>query len=162
MFWGNCKIWVTIFGRHYRWAGASLSPGLPVPHYLLEFARVHVHWVSDAIQPSHPLPLSSPFAFHVWQIWSINYKYIISIYSTKTLRLTAKTLIQVWQPACCYPWEHHLPLNHLSNHCMLVGFLSLCSVQAPLRLTYYIVVLLSFWVSILSPPLDQCALSIFD
>ena len=31
-------------------------PGFPVFHYLLEFAQIHVHWVSDAIQPSHPLP----------------------------------------------------------------------------------------------------------
>ena len=31
------------------------TPCLPVPHYLLEFVQVHVHWISDAIQPSHPL-----------------------------------------------------------------------------------------------------------
>ena len=31
------------------------TPGLPVPHYLLKFAKVHVHCISDAIQPSHPL-----------------------------------------------------------------------------------------------------------
>ena len=31
-------------------------PGFPVPHCLLEFAQTHVHLVSDAIQPSHPLP----------------------------------------------------------------------------------------------------------
>ena len=30
------------------------TPGLPVPHYLLEFAQVHVHWIIDAIQLSHP------------------------------------------------------------------------------------------------------------
>ena len=30
-------------------------PGFPVPHYLLEFAQVHVHWLGDAIQPSHLL-----------------------------------------------------------------------------------------------------------
>ena len=35
----------------------------PVPHHLQEFARVHVHCISDAIQPSHPLSLSSPPAF---------------------------------------------------------------------------------------------------
>ena len=35
------------------------TPGLPVPHQLPEFTQTHVHWVSDAIQPSHPL--SSPF-----------------------------------------------------------------------------------------------------
>ena len=36
-------------------------PGFPVFHHLLEFAQTHVHWVSNAIQPSHPLsPLSLP------------------------------------------------------------------------------------------------------
>ena len=35
------------------------TPGLPVHHQLLEFAQIHIHQVSDAIQPSHPL--SSPF-----------------------------------------------------------------------------------------------------
>ena len=29
-------------------------PGFPVLHYLLEFAQTHVHWISDATQPSHP------------------------------------------------------------------------------------------------------------
>ena len=34
----------------------SLPPhGLPVLHYLLEFAQTHVQWVGDAIQPFHPL-----------------------------------------------------------------------------------------------------------
>ena len=30
-------------------------PGLPVYHQLQEFTQTHIHWVSDAIQPSHPL-----------------------------------------------------------------------------------------------------------
>ena len=34
-------------------------PGLPVTHYLLEFAQVYVYCISDAIQPSHPLTPSS-------------------------------------------------------------------------------------------------------
>ena len=38
------------------------TPGLPVHHQLLEFTQAHVHRVSDAIQPSHPLPSSSPHA----------------------------------------------------------------------------------------------------
>ena len=38
-------------------------PGSPVLHYLLEFARIYVHWVSDAFQPSHPLYPPSPPAF---------------------------------------------------------------------------------------------------
>ena len=36
------------------------TPGFPVLHSLQEFAQVHVHWVGDAIWPSHPLPPSSP------------------------------------------------------------------------------------------------------
>ena len=36
-------------------------PGFPVLHYIPEFAQTHVHWVSDAIQPSHPMsPPSAP------------------------------------------------------------------------------------------------------
>ena len=35
-------------------------PGLLVYHHLLEFTQTHVHWVSDAIQPSHPLSSPSP------------------------------------------------------------------------------------------------------
>ena len=31
------------------------TPGLPVHHQLLEFTQTHVHHVSDAVQPSHPL-----------------------------------------------------------------------------------------------------------
>ena len=31
------------------------TPGLPVHHQLLESTQTHVHWVGDAIQPSHPL-----------------------------------------------------------------------------------------------------------
>ena len=38
----------------------SSTPGFPVPPHLLEFAQVHVLWISDAIQPSYPLLLSSP------------------------------------------------------------------------------------------------------
>ena len=36
------------------------NPGLPVHHQLLEFTQTHVHRVSDAIQPSHPLSSPSP------------------------------------------------------------------------------------------------------
>ena len=36
------------------------TPGLPVHHQLLGFSQTHVHRVSDAIQPSHPLSSPSP------------------------------------------------------------------------------------------------------
>ena len=71
------------------------TPGFPVLHYLLELAQTHVHWVSDAIQTSHPLlPLfllpsvfssirefSSELALHIrWpKYWSFSLS--ISTYS---------------------------------------------------------------------------------
>ena len=45
----------------------SVTPGLPVHHQLPEFTQTHVHWVSDAIQPSHPLSSPSPPAFNLSQ-----------------------------------------------------------------------------------------------
>ena len=36
------------------------TPGLPVHHHLLAFTQTHAHWVSDTIQPSHPLSSPSP------------------------------------------------------------------------------------------------------
>ena len=39
-------------------------PGLPVQHQLPEFTQTHVHRVSDAIQPSHPLSSPSPPALN--------------------------------------------------------------------------------------------------
>ena len=41
-------------------------PGIPVLHHQLELAQTHVHWVSDAIQPSRPLSFPSP-AFNLSQ-----------------------------------------------------------------------------------------------
>ena len=43
------------------------TPGFSVLHYLLEFAQTHVHWVDDAIQPSHPLSSPSPLALNLSQ-----------------------------------------------------------------------------------------------
>ena len=62
-------------------AQSSLTPwdpmncsttGLPVHHQLLEFTQTHVHWVSDAIQPSHPLSSPSPPAPNPSQHQSLN------------------------------------------------------------------------------------------
>ena len=57
-------------GRKFNSAGQSCptlcnpmdcsTPGLPVYHQLLELTQTHVHRVSDAIQPSHPLSSPSP------------------------------------------------------------------------------------------------------
>ena len=43
------------------------TTGLPVHHQLLDLTQTHVHWVSDAIQPSHPLLSPSPPSFNLSQ-----------------------------------------------------------------------------------------------
>ena len=40
-------------------------PGLPALHCLHEFSQTHVHWISDAILPSHPLLPPSPSALNL-------------------------------------------------------------------------------------------------
>ena len=43
------------------------TPGFPAHHQLLELTQTHVHWISDAIQPSHPLSSPSPPALNLSQ-----------------------------------------------------------------------------------------------
>ena len=48
-----CCVWLfTTLGLQHA--------SFPVYHHLLELAQTHVHWVGDAIQPSHPLSSPSP------------------------------------------------------------------------------------------------------
>ena len=47
------------------------TPGLPVQHQLPEFTQTHIHRVSDAIQPSHPLLFPSPPAPNPFQQQSL-------------------------------------------------------------------------------------------
>ena len=47
------------------------TPGLPVQHQLPEFTETHIHRVSDAIQPSHPLSSPSPLAPNPFQHQSL-------------------------------------------------------------------------------------------
>ena len=57
------------------------TPGLPVHHQLAEFTQTHVHRVSDAIQPSHPLSSPSPPALNPSQqpkYWSFSFSIIAS------------------------------------------------------------------------------------
>ena len=42
-------------------------PGFPVHHQLPELSQTHVHWVGDAIQPSHPLSSPAPPTFNLSQ-----------------------------------------------------------------------------------------------
>ena len=56
------------------------TPGLSVHHQLPEFTQTHVHWVGDAIQPSHPLLSPSLSAFNLSQHQGL-FKWVSSLHS---------------------------------------------------------------------------------
>ena len=55
------------------------TPGLPVHHQCPEFTQTHVHWVSDAFQPSHPLSSPSAPAFNLSQYQGL-FKWVSSLH----------------------------------------------------------------------------------
>ena len=60
------------FSSVTQWCPTVCDPmdstqGFPVHHQLPEHAQTHVHRVSDAIQPSHPLSSPSPLTFNLSQ-----------------------------------------------------------------------------------------------
>ena len=60
--------WVQSLSGVWLWDPMDWKqPGFPVHYQLPELAQTHVHWVGDAIQPSHPLLSPSPPAFNLSQ-----------------------------------------------------------------------------------------------
>ena len=55
------------------------TPGFPVHHQLTELAQTHVHWVGDAIQPSHPLSSPSLSTFNLSQHQGL-FKWVSSLH----------------------------------------------------------------------------------
>ena len=55
------------------------TPGLPGHHQLPEYTQIHVHWVGDAIQPSHPLSSPSPPALNLSQHQGL-FKWVSSLH----------------------------------------------------------------------------------
>ena len=71
-------------------------PGLPVHHQFPEFTQTHVHWVSDAIQPSHPLSSPSPLAFNLSKHRGL-FKWVNSSHQVAKVLLPIRFTI----------WKHH-------------------------------------------------------
>ena len=67
-------------------------PGLLVHHQLPEFTQTHAHWVSDAIQPSHPLSSPSPLAFNLSQHQGI-FKWVSSSHQVAKLGVSASASV---------------------------------------------------------------------
>ena len=78
------------------------KPGFPVPHHLLAFAQVHVHWIGDVTQPSHPLSPSSPSALNLSQHQGFSNESALRIKWPKYWGFSFSTVLpkstQVWFP----------------------------------------------------------------
>ena len=90
------------------------TPGLPVHHQLPEFTQTHVHRVSDAIQPSHPLLSPSPPAPNPSQHQSL-FQWVNSAWSGQSTGVSALASFlpkksQGWSPS---EWTGWLSLLHL-------------------------------------------------
>ena len=74
------------------------TPGLPVHHQLLESTQTHVHWVGDAIQPSHPLSSPSPPAFILSQHQGL-FQWVRSLHQVaKVLEFQLQHQSSQWTP----------------------------------------------------------------
>ena len=109
------------------------TPGLPVHHQLPELAQTHVHGVSDAIQPSHPLSSPSPPAFNLSQHQGL-FKWVSS------LQQLAKEC-QV---------KSHITINFLINNDAKILHLWALHVSFPFKVHFSSVKFSSFFLSICS------------
>ena len=92
--------------------------GLPVHHQLPELTQTHVHWVSDAIQPSHPL--SSPLL-------------LLSIFSSTRVFSNESALLMRWPKY----WSFSFSIIPSKEHPGLISFrmdwLDLLAVRGTLK-----------------------------
>ena len=91
--------------------------GLPIHHQLLEFTQTHVHWVGDAIQPSHPLLPPSPTSIFP----------SIKVFSSESV-------LHIRWPTY---WSFSFSISPSSEHSVLISFrmdrLDLLAVQGTLK-----------------------------
>ena len=121
------------------------TPALPVHHQLLEFTQTHLYWVSDAIQPSHPLSSPSPPIFNLSQlqglfqlvssshqvakVWgssvsvspSNKYSFRMDWMDLLAVQGTLKSLVQHHSPKTSILWLSAFFIVHLSHLYMTTG-----------------------------------------
>ena len=86
------------------------TPGLTVHHQPPEFTQTHVHWVGNAIQPSHPLPSPSRTTFNLSQHQGL-FKWVSSLcHVAKGVLERPKIFLGLWRAPCRHS-SVHVPVN---------------------------------------------------
>ena len=99
------------------WLCAPLDcsiPDVPVPHHLLEFAQVHIHCISDAIQPSHPLTPSSPSALNLAQHQGL-FQWVACLHQTTDQNYCHHYPFLYLPPVYLPRWVINRPEKHFSD-----------------------------------------------
>ena len=83
-------------------------PGFPVHHQLPQSTQIHVHWIGDAIQPSHPLSSPSPPAINLSQYESFQMSQLF-VSGGQSIGISASTSVlpmntQDWSPLGWAVW----------------------------------------------------------
>ena len=108
------------------------TPGLPVHHQRLEFTQTHVHRVSDAIQPSHPLSSPSPPAPNPSQHQGL-FQWVNSSHEVARVFSNESTLLMRWPKY----WSFSFSIIPSNEHPGLISFrvdwLDLLAVQGTLK-----------------------------
>ena len=87
------------------------TPGIPVHHQLPESTQTHVHWVGDAIQPSHPLSSPSPPALNLSQHQGL-FKWVSSSHQVaKVLKFQLQHQSFQWTPSFRMNWLNFLAVQ---------------------------------------------------
>ena len=98
------------------------TPGLLVHHQLLEFTQTSVHWVGDAIQPSHPLSSPFPLTFNLSQHQGL-FKWVSSSHQV------AKVLE--------FQFQHHIVTTKSANMFgRLLPLLNFTDLKSPKEITF--------------------------
>ena len=92
------------------------TPGFPVHHQWAESTQTHVHWVGDAIQPSHPLSSPSPpfsYFFKIYFILFFNFTMLYWFCHISTWIHHRYTRVPHPEPSSLLP-PRTIPLGHPS------------------------------------------------
>jgi len=117
------------------------TPGSPALRYLLEFAQIHVHWVSDAIWLSHPLPPPSYFWLQPFSQYQGFFQWVGSLYQAL--------------------WSFSFSISPSNEYLGLISFridwFGLLAVQGTLKslLQHHSSKALILWCSALKPSLEN-------
>ena len=88
------------------------TPGLPVLHHLLGLAQTHVHWVSDAILPSHPV---APFSSYSQSSPASGYFLMSRLFTSGSQSIGAPASVFLMNTQCWFPLGISLQSQRLSR-----------------------------------------------